>query len=34
MVIADIILIAIAAPLTVWCLWDDLIESLKGGDND
>ena len=34
MVITDIILIAIAIPLTVWCLWDDLLASFKGDKND
>jgi|TARA_R110000803_G_scaffold53808_6_gene110338 hypothetical protein len=34
MVIADIILIAIAIPLTVWCLWSDLIKPFKGDNND
>tara|TARA_R110002096_G_scaffold190675_1_gene371847 strand:+ start:350 stop:454 length:105 start_codon:yes stop_codon:yes gene_type:complete len=34
MVTVDIILIAIAIPLTLWCLWDDLLAFLEGDNND
>lgn len=34
MVTADIILIAIAIPLVVWCVWEDIINSMRGGNND